>query len=177
MTPDDRDKLVALAACGALLTAVMAPVRQHWRPTRRDGFPLSCYPMFTAKRHRHGTVTYLLGVQGDGVRRFLHYSYLGSGGLNQVRRQLRRAVHEGRAAEIASSAATALARSPRRGDRSVTQVLVVTGRYCYDDFFTGNREPVAETVHATAAVPGLAAVIATTAQPPGQAGSSGGSGP
>ncbi len=157
MTPDGRAKLVALTASAGMIAAVLTPIRQHWREAPRDGFPLSSYPMFTAKRRRHGSVTYLLGTDANGERRLLHYSYLGGGGLNQVRRQLRRIVTEGRADEAAVTVASALEATPRRRDRHVTHVHVVTGRYRYDDFFTGQRDPVSEVVHSTAAVnrPGL----------------------
>ena len=145
----------AVAAGAALLGAVLWPVRQNWRPRRqrRDGFPLSYYPMFSAKRKRHGTVTYLVGQTATGSRRLLHYSYAGtSGGLNQVRRQLGRTVGQGRAAEVAALVATRVATRPRRGDDTVIRVQVVTGRYVYDDFFRGRREPVSEEVHASMTV-------------------------
>jgi hypothetical protein len=152
VTPGGRDEVVALLASGALLAAVLAPVRQHWRAEPRDGFPFSCYPMFSARRSAHGTVTHLVGLQDDGSRRVLHHSYLGTGGLNQVRRQLNRSVRDGRAQELATTAAALVAARPRRGDGAVTEVRVVTGRYRYDAFFAGDREPVREQVHATAAV-------------------------
>jgi len=152
VNPDDRDKLVALSASGALLVAVLAPVHQHWRAKPRDGFPLSYYPMFSARRKRHGKVTYLVGETVTGSRRLLHYSYAGSGGLNQVRRQLRRTVGQDRAGEVAAQVARAVARRPRRGDEAVVRVQVVTGRYAYHDFFSGRREPVAEEVHASMTV-------------------------
>ena len=152
MTPDGRDKLMALTASAGLLAAVLTPIRQHWCEAPRDGFPLSYYPMFTAKRRRHGSVTYLLGTDANGMRRLLHYSYLGGGGLNQVRRQLRRIVAEGRADEAAAIVAAALEATPRRRDRYVTRVHVVTGRYRYGDFFAGQGDPASEVVHSTVAV-------------------------
>ncbi len=69
-----------------LLGVVVAPVRQHWRTTPGDGFPLSSYPMFTAKRRAAGTVTYLIGFDRLGRRMLLPSSVAGPGGLNQVRR-------------------------------------------------------------------------------------------
>ncbi len=153
MTSDDRDKLVALSASAGLLATVLAPMRQNWRSKARDGFPLSYYPMFSAKRKRHGSVTYLVGHTASGSRRLLHYSYAGTGGgLNQIRRQLRRTVGQGRADEVAALVATRVATRPRHGDDTVVQVQVVTGRYVYDDFFRGQREPVSEEVHASMTV-------------------------
>lgn len=152
MSGERRDQVLALAAGGALLAAVLAPLRQHGRRQPRDGFPFSCYPMFTARRARHARVVHLLGVGEHGGRRTLHHRYLGAGGLNQVRRQLARSVREGRAQHVAILVATAVATSPRLGDGEVTQVRVVTGRYRYDTFFAGDRTPVSEQVHASAPV-------------------------
>jgi len=152
---ETREKLMVVAAGGALLVSILAPIRQNWRTQRRDGFPLSYYPMFTAKRKRHGSVVHLLGIDAEGGRRVLRYSYAGVGGLNQVRRQLRLAVAGGRAQEVADIVATALSRRPRTLDRSVVEVRVVTGRYPYDEFFAGHRHPVDELVHASAPVPGV----------------------
>jgi len=34
----------------SLLAAVLWPLRENWRAARRDSFPLSYYPMFSARR-------------------------------------------------------------------------------------------------------------------------------
>jgi hypothetical protein len=151
---ESRDKAMVLAGGVALLGSVLVPIRQNWRAKPRDGFPLSYYPMFSAKRKRHGSVVHLVGVDAEGERRVLRYSYAGTGGLNQVRRQLRRAVAAGRAQEIADNVASAVSTRPRRSDKSVVEVRVITGRYHYDDFFAGHRQPVDELVHASARVQG-----------------------
>jgi len=108
---DRTDKIIFYAASAALLGAVITPVRQNWRPVPRDGFPLSYYPMFSARRRRTGTVTHLVGVDADGRSRVLHYRHAGTGGLNQVRRQIRRSVTEDRADALAERAAGSVARS------------------------------------------------------------------
>ncbi len=51
---ESRDKAMVLAGGVALLGSVLVPIRQNWRAKPRDGFPLSYYPMFSAKRS--GTV-------------------------------------------------------------------------------------------------------------------------
>lgn len=152
MIQDDRDKLVALGAAAALLAAVLSPLHQHRRARPRDGFPLSYYPMFSDRRKKHGTVTHLVGLTAGGSRQLLHYSYAGTGGLNQVRRQLYRTVRAGRAEDVAAQVAARIATRPRRGDADVARVLVVTGRYNYGDFFHGQRDPVSEVIHASTPV-------------------------
>ena len=80
---------LALALGGLLLTAVAAPVLRHRRPGAADDFPLSHYPMFSAKRRRHGRVVHVVVDDADGSHP-LGYRRLGTGGFNQVRRQLTR---------------------------------------------------------------------------------------
>lgn len=147
-------KLTTLGTGAALLGAVLWPVRQNWRPHehRTDGFPLSHYPMFTAKRKRTGTVVHLVGLDAEGRSQLLHYAHAGTGGLNQVRRQLNRAVATSQAEQVARAVARSVG---RRGPRGVCEVQVVRGTYRYDEFFAGHVTPVRQTVHATATVPGL----------------------
>jgi len=142
----DHDKTRALAAAAALLAAVLWPVRQQTRADRRDGFPLSCYPMFTAKRRRNGTVVHLVGVTAGGGQQLLSYRLAGHGGLNQVRRQLTRAVKDGRSEQVVRG----LAR--RREVAGLAEVRLVSSTYRYDAFFRGDRTPLREVVHATARV-------------------------
>jgi len=139
-------------ASAALLGVVLGPLRQNWRSTPRDGFPLSYYPMFSARRWRTGTVTHLVGVDAGGGTRLLHYRHAGTGGLNQVRRQIRRCVAGDRAHALAESVAGSIARSRSAADSGITQVRVVSARYDYDAYFAGNRVPERETVHASAPV-------------------------
>ncbi len=62
----------AAAFSAAVLGAVLWPLTQYRRPLRErvDGFPLSWYPMFSARRPRKAGVNYAVGVRADGTRRY-----------------------------------------------------------------------------------------------------------
>lgn len=159
----DTEAARALAGLltAALLTAVALPIRRLGRPEEevRDSFPFSHYPMFSAKRRDHYWITHLVGVEADGTTRPLHHSYLGTGGLNAVRRQVRRRVRAGAGPEIAEHAAALLARRDREADRAVVRVHVVRGRYLVDPFMRGAAAEEFTTrlqVRGTADVPGRA---------------------
>lgn len=155
MTPISfAEKPLVYAAGAALLGAVLAPMRQNWRRKgdRIDGFPLSYYPMFSARRPKIGSVVHLIGIEADGSSRLLHHRYAGTGGLNQVRRQIRRRVDLGRASTLAEQVAEAVAVSPLPKDSRLVEVRVVTSRHRYDDFFSGEGAPLSRSVHASATV-------------------------
>jgi hypothetical protein len=137
-----------LAGAASLLTigAVLWPVTQNWRKEPKDGFPLSYYPMFSAKRSERARVHYLVGLGTRGERQPIPYTYAGTGGLNQVRRQINRVVRGGRADTLCRIVAAKVAREERFA--GVVTVQVVTGEYPITDYFTGKRNPASERVHA-----------------------------
>lgn len=153
-------RLLAGLLAGALLTAVALPARNLVRGAEaRDSFPFSHYPMFSAKRKAHYWVTHLLGIEADGTARPLHYSYLGTGGLNAVRRQVRRRVNAGDGPRLAALAAERIARRDRPADRDVVRVHMVRGRYLVDPFMRGrSREDFTTRLRlsGSAEVPGRA---------------------
>lgn len=132
-------RVLAGALAAALLGAVSLPIRRYARPEDevRDSFPFSHYPMFSATRKSHYWVTHLLGVKQDGTVAPLHYSYLGTGGLNAVRRQVRRRVADGDGQVIADRVAARIASRDRVQDRDVVRVHVVRGRYLVAPFMEG----------------------------------------
>jgi hypothetical protein len=121
---------------GAVTTGVVGatlwPLRQYRRPEpeRRDGFPLSYYPMFSEKRGQFGSVPFAIGVRADGSEFNMPYPMLGPGGVNQVRRQLSRAVARGRAERHARMIAARILERPDCAD--VVEVRIVNGTYDYD---------------------------------------------
>lgn len=152
-------RLIAAVVTALLLTAVSLPARRLGRDDARDSFPFSHYPMFSAKRKDHYWVTHLLGVRADGSVAPLHYSYLGTGGLNAVRRQVRRRVLSGDGQRLAERAAELLSVRDRAADRDVVRVHIVRGRYLVEPFMTGRAREVFTSkldVRGSADVPGRA---------------------
>jgi len=132
-----------------LLVLVLSPVTENFRAEAIDSFPLSYYPMFTADRGQHEPVTYLVGVDRDGVERTLTYRLAGSGGLNQVRKQIRSMVRQRRAGELCAMVAGRAAGLKGARYNSLRAVRIVSGTYDFRDYFSGNTTPVTLVQHAT----------------------------
>jgi hypothetical protein len=146
---DVRDKGLAGAFSLLVVGAVLWPVAQNWRETARDSFPLSYYPMFSAKRRKNVSVNYLVGLDERGGRHLLPYTYAGRGGLNQARRQINRLVREGKADDLCRTVSSRVARKKKGPYAGVTTVQVVTGRYRLADYFSGKKEALSERVLAS----------------------------
>jgi hypothetical protein len=133
---------------------------QYRRPEeqRVDGFPLSYYPMFSPKRDPHGYVSYVVGVHADGSREKLPYYTLGPGGVNQVRKQLSRALHRNRVQSHAELLAKRISERPDRAD--VVRVEIVRTQFDFDGYMLRGEVEGVQTVLGGADVPGRV--------PPGQ---------
>jgi hypothetical protein len=129
-----------------MIGAVLWPIHQNWRNDPNDNFPLSYYPMFSNRRDAIENFWYVLGRDAQGKRYLIPYKLIGDGGGNQVRRQLRKIMNEGRAPELAQSVAKRLARRDKAPWSEIVTVEVCRGKYVVDDFFRGKKEPVSETI-------------------------------
>lgn len=152
--PSRMGKLFAGGLSILTLCVVLWPISQNWRNKPADSFPLSYYPMFSAYRSESAEVTYLRGVDAQGSTQPLRYSYAGSGGLNQVRRQIRKTVRAGKADELCQSVAAKVARRKTVSLANLVSVQIVTGDYKLDEYFGGNKTPSSEKLHATCQVTG-----------------------
>ncbi|MGQ0793375.1 MAG: hypothetical protein ACT4NX_04720 [Deltaproteobacteria bacterium] len=142
------------AACllsALAILAVLLPIVQNWKERPQDGFPLSYYPMFSAERSGGEKVVRITGYDSRGEQIVIHYGYAGTGGLNQVRRQIRKTVREGRAEELCVAVSRNLAASPKKHYARLETIQIVTSEYRFDDFFAGNKTPVSEKIHAVCA--------------------------
>jgi len=147
-----RGKSKAALLSLAMIGAVLWPIQQNWRDKPRDNFPLSYYPMFSARRDAVETFYYLVGRDAQGNRHYIRYKLIGTGGGNQVRRQLRRIINEGRAPELAKTVAKRLARQERAPWSDIITIAVCRGKFAVDDYFHGRKVPVQEQIKASCEV-------------------------
>jgi len=130
-----------------VMAAVLFPVAQNWVDVPQDDFPLSYYPMFSFEKGDRQRVTYLVAYDAVGTRLLLPYQYAGTGGMNQVRRQMNKQLERGQAPRLCRNVASRVARS---GDlpAGIHTVEIVTGTFFMTQFFAGNRVPASESVRA-----------------------------
>lgn len=144
------ERRLAAAFSIAMVAAVLAPVRQNWRRRPVDGFPLSYYPMFSARRRSSARVIHLVGIDGDGGSVCIPHRCAGTGGLNQVRRQIGRSCGAGGAFELCAIVAGRVARDAELD--VVVAVQVVESSYRLDDYFQRRDALARRHVLATADV-------------------------
>ncbi len=143
----------AAAFAGAVLAAVLWPIRENWRAEPRDGFPLSYYPMFSIARRTTLRVTHFVGRDAAGGKHLLPGSHAGDGGLNQVRKQIRAIARAGDGEALCARVAARAARDWPADRPPLREVAVVTGRYGMAAWFAGERAPVALEHHARHVLP------------------------
>ncbi|MCG8555909.1 MAG: hypothetical protein MJD61_11580 [Proteobacteria bacterium] len=135
-----------------LILAVVYPVVENWSRRPRDNFPLSYYPMFSQKRGETVKVAYVIGVDRDGNEQHLPRRVIGSGGHNQVRRQINRAVKRGWSDELCREVASRVA-ARREKYPDVTTIKVVRGSFGIADFMHHQiSTPRKRVTHATCSV-------------------------
>jgi hypothetical protein len=145
-------KSVAIGAGILMIGAALWPIVENWREKPRDNFPLSYYPMFSAKRGKKESINYIVGYDRHGQRHIIPYTYAGTGGMNQVRRQINLLVKRGEAERLCRDVAERLAADREGPLAEVVTVQVISGTYRLSDYFRGAKQPVAEDILATATV-------------------------
>lgn len=130
-----------------VLVIVTSPVLQNLRSDgkAKDDFPLSYYPMFSSKRQNLYQQASVVAIKQDGEKVPVHYKMLGTGGLNQNRRQLGKLLTVKKAAELRqhlSEVADRLTASDRSMYLGCVSVAAVKGTYDLNAYFTRqNQEP------------------------------------
>lgn len=143
-------KPLAVLLSVGLLLLIASPIRENFQTKPKDGFPLSYYPMFSLKRDTHYTVRYVVGYDDAGKQHIIPYQLLGTGGFNQVRRQVNKRCKQGKAHKLARTAAKRIARQTVPPYTELAYVEVIKGDFHLDNFFLiHDRTPVSAKVLAT----------------------------
>jgi hypothetical protein len=132
-------KKVALGIAALLLLTIVAPVRLNWAKNPKDNFPLSYYPMFSMPREGKAKMTYLVGVADDNRRVYLSYKLAGTGGMNQVRKIIRKRA-ESQPQKLCNKVAKAVAKSSEYP--GITQVKIVKGEFELEAFSNHDFTPI-----------------------------------
>lgn len=134
------------------VVVVLSPITQNWSEKPKDNFPLSYYPMFSATRGETYTSPSMVGWTAAGERRVVPYTFAGSGGLNEVRRQVRARIQERKAGQLCRKVARKLARSSNPDMAGLERLQIVMTTHNLDAYFHGNKQAVREKVYATCPV-------------------------
>ncbi len=143
-----KKKSVASVFSLAVCLAIMWPVHQNWVKNPKDDFPLSYYPMFSHERKETHSLPYFVGYDASGDRYCIPYKYIGTGGFNQVRRQVNKRARNGDVEKITQKVARKLAKCKEYPLNNVVRVEMVRGKYNLDEYFlSDNKLPIKEKVY------------------------------
>ncbi len=146
-------KTMSVVVSMLVLGAIAWPMAENWKPKPKDNFPLSYFPMFSAKRDSVHSLSYAVGYDANNQRCYIPYSYLGSGGFNQVRRQVNKKARQGKCDKLAEKAANRLEKCKNAPFCNLQRVEIVTGYYDLDQYFNGGSKlPLRETILTTQAI-------------------------
>jgi hypothetical protein len=143
-----KAKCLALAFSLIIVLVVLSPIAQNWQLDPRDNFPLSYYPMFSYERSGPEELSYLVGMDLRGNRVPIPYTLAGSGGMNQVRRQINKYVSRNEADHLCQLVGKNLAQRRSEALSRIAWVQVVTGQYELGQYYSGDKAPLSERVRA-----------------------------
>ena len=136
-------KTAAVLLSAGLMITVLAPVAENLRATPEDTFPLSYYPMFSFKRDSLYSVYHFVGRDSENESINIPYKMVGTGGFNQVRRQVNKMVKEEKEVELIQKVAKKLERTRVEPYSLIEEVSLVKGTYHLEKYFsTDKQQPV-----------------------------------
>ena len=131
-----KNQVVAISLI--VLAIVMSPIMENWAKKPKDSFPLSYYPMFSKKRDTTYGVYHVVGYDSTETRIDIPYRMVGTGGFNQVRRQIKKARKKDRAIPFLEKAAERIKSSDKALYRSLIKLELVKGYYHLENYFLNN---------------------------------------
>ena len=145
----ERGRAIAAIVSLLVITVVYWPIHHNWSDHPVDDFPLSYYPMFTSQRGSTTTLYHAVGRTQDGDTVNLPGKLAGAGGMNAVRRQMRKLCRDGRADQLAAQVSERLADSRLVNHNKIIAVDVVKSRYALESCIAESADPVSQEVLAT----------------------------
>ncbi len=143
-------KFLAISMSVIITLAVFWPVTENFKKKPVDRFPLSYYPMFSFKRKALCKLNYVVGYDSAGNRSYVGYKYIGTGGFNQVRRQLSKKINRGDSSEVLEKTAKRIMKSKEVRYKQMVKIELAKGDFDFDIYYlTDNKMPVEEKVLAT----------------------------
>lgn len=123
------------------------PVTENLKSKPTDNFPLSYYPMFSFERGTGYTLSYVVGYNTECKRYYIPYKLIGSGGFNQVRRQLRKMVKEDKCDQVLNRVVKRIRKQNEAPYNQLMKLELVTGRFNFNSYFIEkNKQPENEKV-------------------------------
>ena len=118
-----------------VLALVLFPIKENWVADPKDSFPLSYYPMFSKKRDSTYGVYQVVGYDTTGTRVEIPYKLVGTGGFNQVRRQIKKAREKGRTVPFLKKAAAQIKKKDKALYQGLIRLELVKGYYHLENYF------------------------------------------
>ncbi len=118
-----------------IIALVLSPVIENWASKPKDNFPLSYYPMFSRERKATYGLYYFVGYDSAQNRYAIPYKAAGTGGFNQVRRQIKKAARSDRANAFTQKVAERIAKKKGYPYSNLARIELVKGYYHLEKYF------------------------------------------
>jgi len=143
-------KIGAALASLLILLIVVSPITENWTSSPEDGFPLSYYPMFAKQRDATEPVYHVVGMDAAGKRYNIPYNMVGTGGFNQIRRQIRKACRSGDGERLIERVSRKVAAASNSPYDELVDLRLIRGTYATEAYLMeGKRLPTKEKIYAT----------------------------
>ncbi|NAS11859.1 hypothetical protein [Poritiphilus flavus] len=125
----------AILFSAVFLGIVISPIAQNCARKPKDSFPLSYYPMFAKKRSENYGLYYVVGHDTLGNKNRIPYRLVGTGGFNQVRRQINRGPKKERGIPFLKKVSQTLAHKDVKLYKKLVHLELVKGYYHLENYF------------------------------------------
>lgn len=125
----------AILASVFTITLILSPVLENWAGKPKDNFPLSYYPMFSKKRNATYAVYYFVGYDSAENRHKISYKLAGTGGFNQVRRQIKKKARSSEAKAFTQQVAEQVTKMKHPPYSELERIELVKGYYHLENYF------------------------------------------